>query len=187
MKIVIGISGASGAIYGIELLKKLIDISKVEIHLIISKAARITIAQETNYKIKDLEEMANFSHSYNNIAASIASGSYLVDAMIIAPCSTKTLAEIANGITPNLLSRTADVILKERKKLILLLRESPLHMSHLNNMIKVTEMGGIIAPPVPAFYNKPNSIEEMVNYTVIRTLDLLNIHIKSNSRWKEEL
>ena len=136
MQIIIGISGASGAVYGIKLLEKIQKIPEIQSHLVISRAARITISQETDYSFKEIEALADYYHNYDNIASPIASGSYLVDAMIIAPCSTKTLAEIANGITPNILSRAADVILKERKKLILMLRETPLHLGHIENMLK---------------------------------------------------
>lgn len=184
MRVIVGITGASGAVYGVKLLEAMRGMDEVETHLIISKAARITIAKEINYSIREIVALADHYHNNDNIAAIIASGSYVVDAMIVAPCSAKTLAEIAVGITPNLISRSAEVVLKERKRLILMLRETPLHLTHIQNMMRVTEMGGIIAPPVPAFYNKPSTLEDIIDYTIVRILDLIGIHITTNKRWQ---
>ena len=182
--IIIAITGASGAIYGITLLKILQSIPDIKTHLIISKAAHITIIQETHYTINNVIELANEYHHYHNIAACISSGSFLSDGMIIAPCSMKTLSEIATSNSNNLISRAADVILKERKKLVLMVRETPLHYVHLKNMLTVTKMGGIIAPPLNSFYIKPNSIDDLIEYSAIRVLDIFNINIQHKKRWK---
>lgn len=181
--IIIGITGASGAIYGITLLKILRDLSNIQTHLIISKSAQITIKSETQYKIDEIIELANHYHHHNNIAACISSGSFLCDGMIIAPCSMKTLAEIATGNANNLISRAADVTLKERRKLLLMVRETPFNYIHLKNMLTVTKMGGIIAPPVNSFYILPNSIQELVEYSALRALDMFGIHLENNKRW----
>jgi 4-hydroxy-3-polyprenylbenzoate decarboxylase len=182
--LVIGISGASGAIYGITLLDVIKKHCKdIITHLIITKAAHITVTYETEYSVKQVMEKADHIYHYNDIAARIASGSFVSIGMIVAPCSIKTLAEIATGNTNNLLSRVADVNLKERRKLVLMLRETPLHQTHIQNMLSVTQMGGIIAPTVNAFYIKPQTIQQLVEYTVIRTLDLFQIYIENNSRW----
>ncbi len=182
-KIIIAISGASGAIYGIKLLQKINKIPGLESHLILSKTASLTIGIETPYNLDEVIALSHHYHHYNNLAASLASGSFINHGMIVAPCSMKTLAEIALGLSNNLISRAADVNLKERRKLILMTRETPLNLSHLHNMIRVTEMGGIIAPPVPAFYNKPETLEGMIDYTVTRVLDLLGLHQEDNRRW----
>lgn len=180
--IIIGISGASGAIYGIKILKLLQEIDNVKTHLIISKAAHITIKHELEISITEVMELADQCYNYNDIAASISSGSFITDGMIIAPCSVKTLSEIATGYSNNLISRSADVILKERRKLILMLRETPLNYIHIKNMLTVTKMGGIIAPPLNAFYINPTSIDSLVEYSAIRILDLFGIHINVK-RW----
>jgi polyprenyl P-hydroxybenzoate/phenylacrylic acid decarboxylase-like protein len=182
-KIIIGITGASGAIYGITLLKILKIAPDIQTHLIISKAAYITIKNETDCDISDIVNLADYYHNNNNIAACVSSGSFLCDGMIIAPCSTKTLSEIATGNSNNLISRSADVALKEKRKLLLMLRETPLNYIHIKNMLTVTKMGGIIAPPLNSFYIKPQSIEELVEYSVLRALDIFDIHIESNKRW----
>ncbi len=185
LNLVIGISGASGAIYGIRLLETLHQSHvKVNSHLIISNAAKLTITHETNYKLDEVKSLATNVYNNLDIAASISSGSFIHNGMIIAPCSVKTMAEISNGVTTSLLSRAADVTLKERRKLILLVRETPLHLGHLQNMVNLTNMGAIIAPPVNAFYIKPNNIEDLVNHTVVRILDLLGLeHRIGISRW----
>lgn len=182
MKIIIGITGATGFIYGYQLLKQLKEL-KVETHLIVSKSGELTQNIESEVTRSELRELAHAHHSINDVSAPIASGSYQTDGMIIAPCSMKTLAEVANGFSQNLISRAADVILKERKKLVLLTRETPLNLAHLENMRKVTEMGGIIAPPVPAFYNQPKTIDDLIAHTVGRTLDLFQLESRKLKRW----
>lgn len=182
-KIIIGISGASGAIYGIELLKAL-RAASVETHLVITKAAQITLAHETDYTVAQTQALADHFYSINDISAAIASGSFKTAGMIVAPCSMRSLAEIATANTTTLLTRAADVVLKERRRLVLMTRETPLHSAHLRNMLAVSDMGGIIAPPVPAFYSKPESIEAMVAHTVGRILDLFNIDHALVKRWQ---
>lgn len=179
---VIGISGASGITYGIKLLELLKQLG-IKTHLIISKAGELTREYETDITSKALKAKADVVHSNNDLAACLSSGSYQIDGMIIAPCSMKSLAEIANGITTGLMTRTADVMLKERRKLVLMTRETPLNQIHLNNMLSVTQAGGIIMPPVPAFYAKPQSLDQMVQYTCIRCLDLFDINIDEQHRW----
>ncbi|MBN8828715.1 MAG: UbiX family flavin prenyltransferase [Sphingobacteriia bacterium] len=182
-KLIVAITGASGAIYGIRILEILKDLN-IETHLIISKSALITISSELKKSVNEIKELASITYQPSDIAAPIASGSFRTDGMIIAPCSIKTLAGIASCFSDSLITRAADVILKERRKLVLLLRETPLHVGHIEQMLKVSQMGGIIAPPVPAFYTNPNSIEEIVNHTVIRSLDLFDLNIEYNNRWK---
>lgn len=183
-KIIVGISGASGAIYGIRLLEILKKIENVETHLIISKNANITISQETSYNVSDVESLANFVYNPSNLSAAIASGSFKISEMIVAPSSIKTMSEIAYGTTSNLLSRAADVILKEQKKLILMVRETPLHLGHLRTMVKLAEIGAIISPPVPAFYTKPNSIDDIINHNIGRILDLIGLDTNLVNRWE---
>ncbi len=183
-KLIIGISGASGIIYGIRLLEILKTIPDIESHLIVSKAAQLTRQHETALSRDDLFKLADFHYAINDLAATISSGSFRTDGMVIAPCSMNTLAEIANGITQNLLSRAADVILKERKRLVLLPRESPLHGGHLENMCKVTQLGAIIAPPMPAFYNHPKNVDDIINHSIGRVLDLFDIDSKIVKRWQ---
>jgi 4-hydroxy-3-polyprenylbenzoate decarboxylase len=180
--IIVAISGASGAIYGVKILELLKSIENIKTHLIISKAAHITIKHELDIPLKDIIELADEYHGYNDIAACISSGSFITDGMIIAPCSVKTLAEIASGNCANLISRSADVVLKERRKLILMVRETPLSYIHIKNMLTVTKMGGIVAPPLNSFYIKPNSICDLVDYSAIRAIDLLGIHL-TGKRW----
>ena len=183
-KLIIGISGASGAIYGIRLLEHLAEIDGIESHLIISKAAAITIAYETSYKVQEVIKLADHYYAVDDISAAIASGSYQTMGMIIAPCSTKTMAEIANGTTGNLMGRAADVVLKERRKLVLMVRETPLHLGHIKNLEALCHMGAIIAPPVPAFYIKPVSLDDIIDHTVGRVLDLFDIDTKGVKRWQ---
>ena len=182
-RMIVGISGASGVIYGKRILEVLRDL-EIETHLIMSRAACITLAAEADFTRQDLETLATTTHSNKDIGAVCSSGSYKTLGMIVAPCSVKTMAEIATGTTDNLLSRAADVVLKERRRLVLMLRETPLHLGHIRNMAQVTEMGGIIYPPVPAFYAKPKSLEEMVDHTVGRVLDLFDLDAGIVRRWE---
>jgi 4-hydroxy-3-polyprenylbenzoate decarboxylase len=184
-RLIIGISGSSGIIYGIRLLQILKNLP-VETHLVVSKAGQLTRAYETELSATELKALADVYHPCGDISASIASGSFKTLGMIIAPCSMKTLGEIAHGISSNLLSRAADVVLKERRKLVLMPRETPLHLGHLNNMVSITQMGGIICPPVPAFYTKPQSIADLVNETVGRVLDLFDLDSGLVKRWGEK-
>ena len=182
-RMIVGISGASGVIYGKRILEVLRDLG-IETHLIMSRAACITLAAEADFTKQELEALATTTHSNKDIGAVCSSGSYKTLGMIVAPCSVKTMAEIATGTTDNLLSRAADVVLKERRRLVLMLRETPLHLGHIRNMAQVTEMGGIIYPPVPAFYAKPKSLEEMVDHTVGRVLDLFDLDPGIVRRWE---
>jgi 4-hydroxy-3-polyprenylbenzoate decarboxylase len=182
-RLIVGISGASGAIYGIRLLEALQG-SDIETHLVISRAGIRTIAEETDYSVTDVRNLADVNHQSNNIGAAVASGSFPCLGMIVAPCSIKTAAEISYGTTATLLSRAADVTLKERRRLVLLVRESPLHTGHLRMLANLSECGAIIAPPVPAFYARPTSIADMVNHTVGRLLDLFSIETDLVRRWK---
>ncbi len=181
-RIIVGISGATGMIYGIRLLHFL-RLAEVETHLIVSKSAQLTRKYETNLSLAELKALADVYHPWNDISASIASGSFSTLGMIVAPCSMKTLAEIAHGISSNLIARAADVTLKERRKLVLMPRESPLHLGHLQNMVSVTQQGAIICPAMPAFYNNPQTIDELVDYGIGRLLDLFDIDIGIN-RWQ---
>jgi 4-hydroxy-3-polyprenylbenzoate decarboxylase len=187
-RLIIGISGASGIIYGIrllELLRTIPDELRPETHLIISKSGEVTLAYETKLKVATVHKLADVSHANKDIGASLASGSFKTMGMIIAPCSVKTLAEIATGATDTLISRAADVILKERRRLVCMVRETPLHAGHLKNMLSLTEMGAIIAPPVPAFYARPQSLDDMINHTIGRVLDLFEIETNFVVRWKD--
>lgn len=185
LKIVVGITGASGAIYGIRLLEAL-KLANIEVHLILSKWAEKTIAVETDYCIKDVKKMAKHVYDSSNQAAIISSGSFITDGMIIAPCSMKSLAAISHGYTDNLIARAADVVLKERRKLILIPRETPLNAIHLENMLKLSQLGTIILPPVPAFYNHPQSVTDIVNHTIARTLDHFGIDNSLTKRWLQK-
>ena len=176
-KIIIGISGASGAVYGVRMLRMLKDVQDVETHLIVSSAGWMNVRHELSMDKPALHALADQVHTDGDVGACIASGSYKVDGMIIAPCSVKTMASIANGICGTLISRAADVCLKERRRLVLMVRETPLHLGHLRNMALVTEIGAIIAPPVPAFYSKPKTIEEMVDQTNAQVLDGFGIEV----------
>ena len=187
-RLIIGISGASGIIYGIrllELLRTIPDELRPETHLIISKSGEVTLAYETKLKVATVHKLADVIHANKDIGASLASGSFKTMGMIIAPCSVKTLAEIATGVTDTLISRAADVILKERRRLVCMVRETPLHAGHLKNMLSLTEMGAIIAPPVPAFYARPQSLDDMINHTIGRVLDLFEIETNFVVRWKD--
>jgi 4-hydroxy-3-polyprenylbenzoate decarboxylase len=182
-RIVVAITGATGAVYGVRLLEQLRAIPGVETHLVMSDAASLTLHQETGLQRRDLEALAHVTHKNREIGASIASGSFRTDGMVIAPCSMKTLAAVAHGFSDNLIARAADVILKERRRLVLMVRETPFNLAHLRNMTAVTEMGGIVFPPLPSFYNKPDSIAEMVDHTVSRVIDLLGIDNDLAPRW----
>ena len=182
-RLIIGISGASGVIYGVRLLE-LLKPSPVETHLVMTKSAQITLAHETGYKISDVQALADIAHSADDIAASISSGSFRTMGMVVAPCSMRSLSEIAYGNTTHLLTRAADVVLKERRRLVLLPRETPLHLGHLRAMTAATEAGAIIAPPAPAFYANPASIGEMVDYTLARVMDLFDVDLLPVNRWK---
>lgn len=181
-KIIVGISGASGAIYGIRVLEAL-KAAGVETHLVISKAAGITITQETSWKVSDVTKLADFSYNIEDIGAKISSGSFKTMGMIVAPCSVKTMSEIACGVTSNLISRAADVVLKERRKLVLAVRETPFHLGHLRTMTSLAEMGAVIAPPLAAFYPQPTNIDEIINHNTGRLLDLFDIETNLVKRW----
>ncbi|GAX90372.1 non-oxidative hydroxyarylic acid decarboxylases subunit B [Effusibacillus lacus] len=184
MKIVVGITGATGAIYGIRLLEEL-KAAGAETHLVMSKWAEATIRLETGYTVSEVAALASVVHSSTNQAASIASGSFRVDGMVIAPCSMKTLAGIRVGLADGLINRAADVMLKERKKLVLLVRETPFNDIHLENMLALSRMGAVILPPVPAFYNHPATIDDIVNHIIARTLDQFGIENRLTKRWKD--
>ncbi|WP_194714774.1 UbiX family flavin prenyltransferase [Noviherbaspirillum soli] len=181
-RLIVGISGASGVIYGVRMLQMLRTLG-VETHLVMSKSAQLTLTHETDMSVAEVKALAEVTYSNADIGAAIASGSFRVSGMVIAPCSIKSLSEIASGITGSLLSRAADVTLKERRRLVLMLRETPLHLGHLRSMVAVTEAGAIISPPVPAFYAKPASIDEMVDHSVGRVLDLFGIESGAVRRW----
>jgi len=181
-RMIVGITGATGIIYGVRLLEALKELG-IERHLVLSKAAEITRAYETSFGASDIRALADFAYSPNDIGAPIASGSFKTMGMIVAPCSIRTLSDIAHGTTSGLISRAADVVLKERRRLVLLVRETPLHSGHLKSMLAVSEMGGIIAPPVPAFYTKPSSVEDIVAQTIGRALDLFDLDLSSIPRW----
>jgi 4-hydroxy-3-polyprenylbenzoate decarboxylase len=183
-RLIVGISGASGAIYGIRILQVLRKHTDVESHLVLSQAARLTIAIETPYSAKEVVEMARVLHDNKDIGASISSGSFRTEGMVIAPCSMKTLGGIAHSVGEGLLTRAADVVLKERKKLVLLARETPLHLGHLENMLTVTRMGATIFPPVPAYYHRPKTLDDIVDQTVARVLDQFGIELDLFERWK---
>lgn len=181
-RMIVGISGASGVIYGIRILEILRDL-EIDTHLVISHAAQITLAMETDLKLADVEKLATVVHSNKDVGAACSSGSFRTMGMIVAPCSVKTLSEIATGITSSLLSRAADVTLKERRRLVLMLRETPLHIGHIRSMAQATEAGAIICPPVPAFYTRPTTFDEMIDHTVGRVLDLFDIDAGLAHRW----
>lgn len=181
--IIIGISGASGAIYGVRLLQVLKTLP-IETHLVVSKSAQVTLACETDISLNDVHAMADVVHSVSDLSASISSGSFKTAGMVIAPCSMRTLGEIASGVTTTLLTRAADVVLKERRRLVLMVRETPLHSVHLRNMATLSDMGAVIAPPVPAFYNRPQTLENMIDHSVGRVLDLFEIEHGLVTRWQ---
>ena len=182
-RIVVGISGASGALYGVRLLERLEQRQDVETHLVVSRAGEKTLHHETGFLLQDIRRKADHSYGIEEVGASIASGSFLTGGMVIAPCSVNTMSAIAYGLASNLLVRAADVTLKERRRLVLMVRESPLHLGHLRTMAAVTEMGAIVAPPMPDFYNRPATMEEVVEQGVGRVLDLLGLAEGSTKRW----
>ena len=182
-RIIIGVSGASGAIYGWRLLEKLRDMPHVETHLILTRSGERTAFLEINKLAADFKALAHHSYSLEDIGSRLASGSYLTQGMVIAPCSVNTMSAIANGITDNLLTRSADVMLKERRRLILMVREMPFHLGHLRTMTALAEMGAIIAPPVPGFYHHPQTVLDLVDHCVDRVLDLLGLPAPDAKRW----
>jgi 4-hydroxy-3-polyprenylbenzoate decarboxylase len=181
-RLVVGITGASGAVYGIRLLE-LLRMTDIETHLIISRAARMTIAYETDFKLPDIEALADKVYAHQDIGAACSSGSFKTLGVVIAPCSIRTMSEIATGVTSNLVSRAADVALKERRRVVLILRETPLHIGHIRSMGAVTEAGAIVYPPVPAFYSRPSSLEEMIDHTLGRVMDLFDVDLEIVKRW----
>jgi len=184
-RLVVGISGASGVIYGIRLLQILRPLA-VETHLVMSRAAEVTVAHETNLKIAQVHALAHQVHGVTDIAASISSGSFRTMGMIVAPCSIRSMSEIASGVTSSLLTRAADVTLKEKRRLVLMVRETPFHLGHLRTMAQLAEMGAVIAPPVPAFYAKPQSLDEMIDHTLGRVLDQFGLETGKVHRWRED-
>ena len=182
LRLIVGISGASGIIYGVRILQALQG-SGIETHLVMSDSARITMAAETELSIKQVEALAGQVHNSKNIGASISSGSFKTMGMVVAPCSIRSLSEIAWGTTTSLLTRAADVVLKERRRLVLMVRESPLHAGHLRSLSQAAENGAIIMPPMPAFYAKPKTLDDMINHTVGRCLDLFDIETQLVTRW----
>ncbi len=183
-RLVVGITGASGAIYGVRMLQALRGLG-VETHLIMSRSAEVTLACETDWKVKDIHALADHVHRAEDIAAAPASGSFRTLGMVIAPCSVRTMSEIATGVTASLLTRAADVALKERRRLVLMVRETPLHTGHLKTMLALSEMGAVLAPPVPAFYAQPDSLQAMVDHSVGRVLDLFGLDVGTINRWGE--
>jgi len=184
MKIVVGISGASGAVYGWRLLERLRERENTEVHLILTRSGEKTLFLEMGKLAADLRQLAHFSHSIDDISGPLASGSFPIDAMVIAPCSIHTMSAIAGGISSNLLVRAADVTLKEKRKLILMVRESPFHLGHLRNMTALAEMGAIIAPPIPGFYTNPQTVMDLVDHSVDRILDLIGLPDPAIRRWE---
>jgi len=181
-KLIVGITGATGTIFGVRLLQML-DGSGVETHMVLSKWAARTLVHETDYSIEQVQNLAAYNYSLGDQGAAISSGSFVTLGMVIVPCSMRTLAAIANGLADNLIHRAADVILKERRKLVLVVRESPLHEIHLENMLKLSRMGVVILPPVPAFYNHPQNLDDMINHIAMRVLDQFDIHLDVMNRW----
>ena len=181
-KLIVGITGATGTIFGVRLLQMLAG-SGVETHMVLSKWAARTLVHETDYSIEQVQNLAAYNYSLGDQGAAISSGSFVTLGMVIVPCSMRTLAAIANGLADNLIHRAADVILKERRKLVLVVRESPLHEIHLENMLKLSRMGVVILPPVPAFYNHPQNLDDMINHIAMRVLDQFDIHLDVMNRW----
>jgi 4-hydroxy-3-polyprenylbenzoate decarboxylase len=182
-RLIVAITGATGVVYGVRLLQLLRELPGIESHLMISDAGVLNLHQELEMRRKQVEALADVVHNVRDIGASIASGSFQSDGMIVAPCSMKTLASVAHGLSDNLIARAADVVLKERRRLVLMVRETPFNLAHLRNMTSVTEMGGIIFPPLPGFYHRPQSIAEMVDHTLGRVLDLFAIEHALTPRW----
>lgn len=184
MRLIVGMSGASGVIYGIRLLETLREMTDVESHLIISRDARLNIALETEWSAHDVESLADVVHSDKNLAASISSGSFQTTGMVVAPCSMKTLSGVVNSYADNLIVRAADVVLKEQRRLVLVPRESPLHVGHTRLLHEAALMGAVICPPMPAFYNTPTSVDDIINHTVGRILDLFGLDTGTVKRWQ---
>ena len=183
-RIIVAISGASGAVYGARLLQVLRGLSGIETHLVVSDAGWRNLQHELGMERPAAQALAHQVHDVNNVGAAIASGSFQCHAMVVAPCSMRTLAAIAHGLADNLLTRAADVMLKERRRLVLMVRETPLHLAHLRNMVAVTEMGGIVCPPLPAFYLRPQTVDDVVNHSVARVLDLIDVDHQLAPRWQ---
>lgn len=183
-RLIVAITGATGSIYGMRILQQLRAVGGWESHLIVSDAGVLNAWQEYGLTRKDLNKLADVVHNARDVGAAIASGSFLTQGMVVAPCSMKTLAGIAHAFSDNLITRAADVILKERRRLVLLTREAPLNLAHLRNMVAVTEMGGVIFPPVPAFYNKPKTIDAIIDHSIGRVLDLFDLHDNNIARWQ---
>lgn len=181
-RLIVGVTGASGAVLGVRMLEALRAL-EIESHLVLTRAGRMTLHYETGLKPADLEALADVVHPIDDIGACISSGSYQTLGMVVVPCSMKSLAEIATGVTANLLSRAADVVLKERRRLVLVARETPLHLGHLRNMLAVTEMGAVVVPPVPAFYNQPKTIDDLLDHLTGRVLDLFGLDTGKVKRW----
>lgn len=182
-RIIVAISGASGAVYGVRLLQVLAQLADVQTHLTVSAAGLLNLQQELDMGRADVEALADVVHPVHDVGAAIASGSFQCDAMVVAPCSMRTLAAVAHGLSDNLITRAADVILKERRRLILMVRETPLNLAHLRNMTSVTEMGGIIFPPVPSFYHRPQTLADLIDHSVSRVVDLLGLPQVHAPRW----
>lgn len=185
-RFIIGISGASGVVYGVRLLEILRQ-AKMETHLVMSRSAEVTLAHETNLKVAAVRAMADVAYAVDDVAAAISSGSFKTEGMIVAPCSVRSLSEIATGVTTSLLTRAADVTLKERRRLVLLVRETPLHTGHLRSMAQASEMGAVVFPPVPAFYTRPKSVSDIVDQTLGRALDLFGMEAGTVKRWGEQI
>lgn len=185
-RLIVGISGASGVAYGLRALDACRELG-VESHLVMSRSSALTLAQETDLSVADVQARADVAHKAGDVGASIASGSFPTLGMIVAPCSIRTMSEIASGVTASLLTRAADVTLKERRNLVLMVRETPLHLGHLRTMVKLTEMGAVIAPPLPAFYAKPLTMDEMIDQSVGRVLDLFGLSWSPVKRWGEDI
>lgn len=183
-RLIVAITGASGATYGVRLLQVLSNIPEIETHLVVSESGLLNIQHELDMSLTQLEALVEVTHHINNIGATIASGSFQSDGMVVAPCSMRTLAAVAHGLSDNLITRAADVILKERRRLILMVRETPFNLAHLRNMTSVTEMGGIIYPPLPGFYHRPQTIIDIIDQTVSRVIDLLGIPHRLAPRWE---
>ena len=183
-RLIVGITGATGAVYGVEILRTLKSVGGWESHLVLSDAGALNVWHELRMKRREVEKLADVAYHPKDIAATISSGSYLTDGMVIAPCSMKTLAAVAHAHADDLVSRAADVVLHERRRLVLVPRETPLNLAHLRNMVAVTEMGAIVFPPVPAFYAAPKTLDELVAHTVARVLDLFGVHSAKLARWQ---
>ncbi len=185
-RLIVAITGATGTIYGVRMMELLRAETDIEIHLVMSRSAKMTLKMEHEVDIEYINGLAHGVHDYGNVGASISSGSFHSSGMAIAPCSIKTMSNIANGITGDLISRAADVVLKERRTLLIAIRETPLHAGHLENLMKLSRLGAVIFPPVPAFYNKPRTLQDIVDQSCMRMLDQFGIHIETALRWGEE-